>query len=584
MNGTEFARISGSYSTAYIGTYQLTGQSTSNNTSTFILRAYFYYGGGSQVSSSYSTFQIDGTTVKTGSYNYGSGYHLLGSKTITVTHNSNGSFPGRSVGIYANSHHINGSNSGGISAPSIARKANVSNATNFNDEGNPTITYSNPGGFRINARLEFAGSVIRRDNISNTGRYTFNLSEAERNLLRSKCPNSNTLTVREVIATCYSGSTEKAWSWQDKTMTIVNANPTFNNFEYEDINPITLALTGNNQNIIPNYSNVKVTIPISYIATSKKQSSMKKYSFTCSDIQRDISYNASEATFNNIENVKSGVFNVYAIDSRNNSTQVTKNANETIEYKPLIKKEISITRDNGISQLTILKLSGIIDLKDFGSVVNSITTSKFRYKRTDEDTWQNYTDITLNVDNNGNYSYNDYILGDTSTGFDISHSYSFEVVVADELSQVVYTGVLVSGIPNIALHKDGVSIMGKYDNNEGGVFQIAGKNIFQYSEDEIDTGYKWIDGKTIYRKVVYVTSVSQNNTINPNLVDLDKIINVYGMAKRPSGYFNSLPCNYTNWEIYLYDYSQDHTVVKFSNNQWNAGVDYLYVIYEYTKS
>ena len=95
MNGTEFARISGNYSTAFIGTYERTGQSTSGNYTTFKLRAYFYYGGGDSVGSDNSSFSMDGTTVKTGSYRYYPGYTLLGEKDITVYHNNDGSWPGR---------------------------------------------------------------------------------------------------------------------------------------------------------------------------------------------------------------------------------------------------------------------------------------------------------------------------------------------------------------------------------------------------------------------------------------------------------------------------------------------------------
>ena len=89
----------------------------------------------------------------------------------------------------------------------IPRQANIAGATDFNDEGNPKIAFTNPAGFRINARLEFGSSnlydaIIRRDNIPNTGSYTFNLTEEDRNLLRNQCTNSNTLRVREVIGTC----------------------------------------------------------------------------------------------------------------------------------------------------------------------------------------------------------------------------------------------------------------------------------------------------------------------------------------------------------------------------------------------
>ena len=478
MNGTEFARVGGSYNTAFIGTYQVLSQSTSGNYTTFRLYGYFYYGGGTQVSSQTSGgFYLDGTYIYGASYTFGPGYHLLGTKDITVGHNNDGSYPGRYVGISAQSWHMSGSSGGNIYAGNITRQAYVTGATDFNDEGNPRITFTNPAGFRINARLEFAGTVIRRDNIANTGSYTFDLTSAERDLLRSKCPNSNTLTVREVIATCLSGTTETFWSWQDKTMSIVNANPTFNNFEFEDVNPTTLALTGNNQNIIQGYSSVKATIPVEYIATANKYATMSKYSFTCSDVQRDITYSSDSSTNNTIENVKSGVFNVYAIDSRNNSTLVTKNANQIISYNSLVKGNISIARQNGVAEETTLTINGTIDLKDFGQVVNSIQESKYRYKTTDSSTWSNYKNITVSVDNEGNISFSNLIQGDTADGFDIGNSYNIEVLISDELSSVTFTANLGSGIPNIALHKNGVGIMGKYDTTEGGLFQIEGKKL-----------------------------------------------------------------------------------------------------------
>jgi hypothetical protein len=117
MNGKEFARLSGSYNTAYIGTWELLSQDASTLTSTFKLRGYFYYGGGTQVSSSGThDFYLDGTNIKSGSsYSYTPGTHFLGEKTITVKHNTDGTFPGRSVGISASGQtHMNGSTTGNI--------------------------------------------------------------------------------------------------------------------------------------------------------------------------------------------------------------------------------------------------------------------------------------------------------------------------------------------------------------------------------------------------------------------------------------------------------------------------------------
>lgn len=478
MNGTEFARVSGSYSTAYIGTYELLRQE--GNSSVFKLRAYFYYGGGTQVNSSTSGgFYLDGTWVHGGSYSsIKPGYHLWGEKDITVNHNTDGSFPGRYVEISGQSYHIKGSAGGYLSAPKINRQATVTSATDFNDETNPKITYTNPGGFRINARLEFAGSIIRRDNIANTETYTFDLTDEERTLLRQKC-TGNSMIVREVIATCISGETESFWSWQDKTMTIINANPAFNNFDFKDINEKTIALTGNNQNIIKGYSNVQVTIPIASKAIAKKETTMNKYRFTCGDKADDKSYSDTTDVNLTINGVPNGTFTVYATDKRDNSTPVTKLANKVIEYQPLVKESIETFRNNGVSEEVVLQINGKINIVDFGVKANSIVSALVRYRIAKTSKWSDVEKIQLEV-SNGEFSYNGYITGDLeSKGFNISNSYEIEVIVTDELSSVTFTDTFSSGTPNLAYHKNGVSVMGKYDVNEGGLFQIEGRKILR---------------------------------------------------------------------------------------------------------
>lgn len=534
MNGTEFARVSGSYSTAFIGTYELTGQDIANSTSTFLLRAYFYYGGGTKVNSSKSGgFYLDSTWVHAGEYsNVGPGYHLWGEKYITVTHNNDGSWPGRNVEIKGTSYHMNGSSSGGIWAPDIPRQANVTDFWDFNDEQNPTITYNNLGGFRINARLEFPGANIRRDNISNTGSYTFSLTDAERKLLRQKC-TGNSMSVRGVIATCIGGTDENYWSYQDKIMTIINANPEFSNFTFEDINTKTTALTGNNQNIIKGYSNVKVTIPVVNKATAKKEATMSKYRFTCGDKNSPdtMAYSSDNAVTGTINGVPNGTFNVYATDSRNNSTLVTKLANQVIDYTPLIKSEIEIGRNNGVSEQVTLKFEGQINIVNFGVKTNSIKSAKFRYKSTETGSeWSTPESVDVAV-NNGTFSFEGLVKGDTeSLGFDVANSYQVEVIVEDELSEVIFTDKFGSGIPNIALAKNGVGIMGKYDDEVGGKFQVGGKRmepslVKSFSQGENDSISFTIDGLDLDKDGHYIIDFSGTSTgigvifIYPNGVD-----------------------------------------------------------------
>ena len=430
---------------------------------------------------------IDGSKTFA-TYNFPSNkeWHKLGSKSITIYHENDGTKT-----FYLSGSWHSGLNTqytpsdlsvgGNITLDTIPRQANVTGGTDFNDESNPTIYYSNPGGLRINARLEFGGTSINRTNISNTGSYTFSLTSAERTLLRQKC-TSNSLVVREVIATCIGGTSETHWSWVDKTMTMVNANPTFSNFTFQDINPATVALTGNNQNIIRNYSNVEVTISAANKATAIKEATMSRYRFTCGDKQalEAMTYSSTNDVTGTITGVPNGTFTVIAIDSRGNPKDVQKYANEVIEYNPLSKGNISVYRSNGVSKTTTLSLSGTVNLVDFGEVVNSIKTAKYRYKQTDLSTWSNYIDITLTINQDGSFTFEDSITGDEGVeGFNINNAYNIEVLIEDELSSITFTDTLNSGTPNIALAKTGVGIMGKYNESLGGELQIAGQKVLR---------------------------------------------------------------------------------------------------------
>ena len=492
---TEYGRKSGSYSTAVIGRWELVRQDIAGNYSVIRSHLYFYYGGSTSVGSSSSSFGTMGVTLYSGSYRFYPGETYLGYTDFTVYHNADGTFPATNIGFWAQSYHISSGEVWGTigyrAVPDIPRQANVTGYNDFNDEQNPTITYNNPGGFRINARLEFAGTNIRRDNIPNTGSYTFNLTDDERKLLRQKC-TGNSMTVRGVIATCIGGTTENYWSYWDRTMTIVNGNPTFDNFNFADVNEKTIALTGDNTSIIKGYSNIKVTIPSSMKATANKEATMSKYRASIGTANPvDITYSSDNEVSGIVNNADSSTINVYAIDSRNNSKLVSKQATNFINYNVATKGNIDVLRTNGVSEDVTLKINGTYSNIDFGQVVNSIKSAQYRYRIKGTNEWSDYKNLSLTTSGN-NFSYDGLIKGDTeSLGFDVGNSYDIEVLVKDELSEVTFTDTLGSGIPNIALHKNGVGIMGKYDEEVGGLLQVGGKcyghNIMTiYSDSRFD--------------------------------------------------------------------------------------------------
>lgn len=473
--------LSGSYKTTYTVTWSLLSQSTTNNASAIRLTATLYTGNNTTISSSYSTFKLDGTTVYSGAYSKsGSGNVFVKTKDITVKHNNDGSFPSRSVSFSTNDYIMGSqSGSGTISGvPKINRKATVSDATNMNDETNPTVYFSNPGKMSLvpYINIYISGNVVlrlERAKGSYASPYTWEITDSERQQIRNLCKNINS-TNFTIGFDSYSGSTNTGYSSVQRTLTIINANPIFNDFEFADINEQTLALTGDNQSVISGYSNIEVTIPISSKAIAQKEATMSKYRFNSIDANYSDTNDVS-ITSNKVTN---GDFTVYAIDSRGNSKPVTKNATNVINYTPLQKGNITVSRENGVSESVVLKFDGKIDLVDFGTIQNSVLSAKYKFSIAGKEDWSDEFELDVMVDENGNFSFNDLIKGDTEElGFDINNSYNIELSIVDELSTVIFATNLGSGIPHIAYAKNGVGIMGKYDESVGGLLQVGGQRI-----------------------------------------------------------------------------------------------------------
>lgn len=323
--------------------------------------------------------------------------------------------------------------------------------------------------------------------------------------------------------------------------------PTFNSFSFEDINEKTLALTGNNKDCIKGYSTIKATVPISQKAVAKKYATITKYRLTIGSSTTDVLYSDSEDVSMQIEKAKSGIYTVHAIDSRGLSTPIELLANNVIDYKDIEKgSKITATRVNssgevvGTSELVKLFFEGSIWYNEdgskgnFGIVTNSIKSAKYRYTIADKEQWSDFQNIEIVVNSDGTFSFNDFIKGDTvEQGFNIDNAYNIEVIVDDELSSAKYTVNLGSGTPHIAYARNGVSIMGKYNETNGGKFQIAGKNIDKILESANKYG-----GYILY-------SGQSNGTIT--LTDSAENYNrfvIYYISN--DGWYSSVECYYPN--------------------------------------
>lgn len=142
-----------------------------------------------------SAVSINGTQVYAGGTysNYNKGDHTIATGTLSISHNTDGtkSFTISAFTGWLYSDHDYSASAQSYSLTQIPRKATITSAPNFNDNDNPTIYYSNPLGFyvaELSACISLTGSladVAYRD-ISKTGNsYTFNLTDAERAVLRN---------------------------------------------------------------------------------------------------------------------------------------------------------------------------------------------------------------------------------------------------------------------------------------------------------------------------------------------------------------------------------------------------------------
>ena len=446
----------------------------------------------------------------TGRINMYPGTIVLNGRT-KIYHNSDGkknfsvSFSGA---IY--SYSVNSWGSGSWDLPDIPRKATITTAENFNDEGNPTITYSNLAGNNattLQARIEnSAGTLAYVDyrDISKTGNsYTFNLTNAERTVLRNACSNSNTLTVKFVIKTVIGSNT--FWSTMDKTMTIVNANPVIDSslVDYQDVNSITTALTLNNKAAIRGFSNLQITIPV---AQAQKEANILKYRVQIGSAQKDVSYSDQTIT-TQIDHIDGSIINIYAIDTRGNSTLVTKAISKYINYKALSEYISSAvaTRTGGVSQEVTLNINGQFWNSLFSETPtrgNHIKSIRYQYMKTEGDyTWHDGATLITIAYSGNNYSFSGLIEGDLGAlGFDNQYSFYIKVIVEDELSITEIEYILQKASPNIALHRLGTSFGKPYNETEGGTVQIDGVNIFNaiYPVGSIYMNVTLVDPATLF--------------------------------------------------------------------------------------
>lgn len=358
--------------------------------------------------------------------------------------------------------------------------AKVTTANNINDTQNPYFTFSNPSGASVDVFIETlnpTATVGTRNSISNTGNYTFVLSQVEKDLLYTKCIATKSTTIRIGIITKVNGI-RTYWHWVDRTFSIINANPTFSNFTFEDTNTKTFALTGNNQKIINRYSNLKVTVSSINKMVALKKSLPIRYDVIAGDKKTSFIYDTDDV-FDKIDYVNTKLINVSAVDSRNNSKTVSKNIT-SLDYTECLIKNMKFERKDGIGTGILVVGDGTYHNLNFGAVINTVKTIEYRRKESGASTYGSWISIkdlfTISAGTFVNKTSNEIL----STTWTLGVAYDVQVKITDELSTNIVSLTVDKGQ---ALYTEikgmGRCYGGIYDKILGGALQVVGNSFFK---------------------------------------------------------------------------------------------------------
>lgn len=460
---------------------------------------------------------------------------VVASGNYTITHNADGnrSFSASAqAGIYTVA--VNCSGSGSWALPQIPRQATATGGTDFNDTQNPTVYYSNPAGNSVTtlqAYIENASGTVQYvspRNISKTGNsYTFPLTEAERNTLRSAMPNSNSMQVRLVIYTVIGGN--QFWSWQTKTMSIVNANPTIGGITYQDTKSQTTAITGNNQIIIQNNSTLQFNFST---LSAKKYATLKTVAVTLNGVTKSANLSGSSVASSTINfgaiNVAQNInASIVITDSRGNKSTYSKAI--TVWSWNLPSAIITCQRENNFYDETNINVNA-----DFSSLngKNTITIT-YQYKKTTD----------------SSYSQAQTLQDDVTTQFSIDNEYAWniKVTITDLLGTTTYNLFIDKGIPIVYFDRL---------NNS------TGFNCFPKNQKSVE-----INGQDVMNMFVGIGGLCRSATTNDWNTACGSVNGIYmgsDMSHSPSG------DTVANWWIVLHmahnDLYQRQVAFSFLNN------------------
>lgn len=378
--------------------------------------------------------ELIGRNVQEAYKSVSSSWVTLYTLSFSATHNSSGK---RTLVIWPEivapsetnlaGEYVTTSGGKSFTLDTIARAASITSASNFNDEGKPTMKYSNPAGSAATVQVgvfwDSSTALIPYTTVTGTsGTKEFTLTTDQKNAIYSKLANATSATVYYYIKTVISGTTYT--SKLAKTVSITNAAPTLSPTAVEDENPETdggdaagnIAATGSNTRWLKGISDVRYA----FNASGKKGASIKSYSVVCGSKKGS---SASGVLFN----VDSGTIKFTVTDSRGNTATQTLTRTLVNYVKPTCSLTAKINLSGESSANATLRISGSCFNGEIKSGVKNAVKVWYRYKE-EGGSYSAWTAATPTLSGNA-YSANVNV----AASLNYQNNYTFQARVQDDL-------------------------------------------------------------------------------------------------------------------------------------------------------
>ena len=289
----------------------------------------------------------------TAGFTIGSSWVQIGSTcTATVAHNADGTKIVNITGYFnssVTSKLENLSVSQNITLTTIPRASQITVSSSSFNIGSSITIYTNRKSttFTHALNLYFGGySTTIAYNITDS--YVWNTTPWA-SAMYQQIPNTNTGTGTLRLITYDADSNVVDYTELGITAHVVNSNPTFTGFSYEDVDSNTVALTGDSSQIVQTKSNLRVTVTG---AAAQNYATISSYRVQYGS--KTVTSSSSIISFGTVSASDSLIVTV--VDSRGNTAQQS-TAITTIAYSPPVISSVSLSRVNNIEDRKSTRLN-----------------------------------------------------------------------------------------------------------------------------------------------------------------------------------------------------------------------------------